>query len=101
MGIDSGKAEKFSQVFRQVAEILNQCAPEERAAVRADLGDYTHDLKHILGVVLGAQTLMAYDKDLLANHGDELEIIARSAKDLNSMFELLIQNLSNEIMIEE
>lgn len=101
MSIDPVKAEKFREVFQQIADILNQCSPEERAAIRTGLGEYTHDLKHFLGVVLGAQTLMAFDGDTLDKHGDMLEIIVQSVKDLDGLFEILIHNLPNEILIED
>ena len=101
MSIDPGKAERFREIFQQIAGNLNQCTPEERAAIRTGLGDYTHDLKHILGVVLGAQTLMAFDGDTLEKHGDELDILVQSVKDLDGMFDIFIHTLQSEIVLED
>ena len=100
MSINPEKEMEFSEIFRQIAEYLNRLTPEKRAELRKGLGEYSHDLKHILGVVMGAQSLIQLDDDSAVKHVEELDISIQSLKDLNAMFDIMVHNLSNQIELE-
>ena len=61
---DEDKDDRMSQLspdqaFQRLAELVNQLPEEERTALRVALGNYTHDLKHTLGLVTGANALLS------------------------------------------
>jgi signal transduction histidine kinase len=101
MSGDQGKTAAYERAFQQIAEALRQLPPDQQKTLREQLGNYTHDLKHILGVVTGANALLIRDSHTAGAYGDLLEIIQRSAGELDDHFEILIQNLSTQIGLDE
>jgi len=97
MSVDQNKTAAYQQAFRQIAEALKQLPPDQQKDLREMLGNYTHDLKHTLGLVTGAHSLLVRDANTAGVHADILEIIQQAAKELDDHFEILIHNLSNQI----
>jgi hypothetical protein len=95
------RTEEFAQAFRQAADQLNHLSPQERADLRARFGEYAHDFKHILGLVMGANSVLQRDDAVMENQGDMLEIIEDAAKRLDASFDLFVQNLANQITLDE
>lgn len=100
MTLTDAPEEDFSQAFETLAELVNQLSLEERSALRSTLGGYTHDLKHTLGLITGANgILLRLDLD-----GEEAEdvremagIILQAAGDIDAMIMQLVEHLSNRI----
>ena len=101
MSEDQKKTSTYEQAFQQISDALKQLPSDQQKALREQLGNYTHDLKHTLGVVTGANALLQRDAHTASSHGEVLEIIQRAARELDAHFEILIQNLSNQIGLEE
>lgn len=98
---DKERTDEFAQAFGQIAEHLNELPPEQRAAFRAQLGEYAHDFKHVLGLVLGANAVLQRDEEVVRTQGDMLEVIEDAAKQLDALFELFVHNLPNQIDLDE
>jgi hypothetical protein len=96
--------EDIGQAFEILAELVNQLPEERRAALRSTLGLYTHDLKHTLGLVTGANgVLLRLDlagEELADEVREMAEMITHAAGDLDAMVMLLVDHLSNQIEID-
>ena len=101
---EDGRGEDFRLAFEKLAELVNQLPVEERTALRSTLGGYTHDLKHTLGLITGANgILLRLD---LADEAQAEEVremagmITHAAGDIDAMVMHLVEHLSNQIEID-
>lgn len=92
--------EDFSQTFETLAELVNQLSLEKRTALRSTLGGYTHDLKHTLGLITGANGILLR-LDLEGEDAKDVRemagIILQAAGDIDAMVMQLVEHLSNRI----
>ena len=95
------RTEEFAQAFRQAAEQLNHLSAQQRADLRGLFGEYAHDFKHTLGLVMGANSVLQRDDAVIEAQGDMLEIIEDAAKRLDASFSLFVQHLANQITLDE
>ena len=92
--------EEFSQAFEKLAELVNRLSLEERTALRSTFGTYTHDLKHTLGLVTGANGILLR-LDLEGEDAKDVRemagIILQAAGDIDALVMQLVEHLSNRI----
>ena len=90
----------FSQAFETLAELVNQLSLKERNALRSTLGVYTHDLKHTLGLITGANGILLR-LDLEGEEAEDVRqmagIILQAAGEIDAMVMQLVEHLSNRI----
>ena len=85
------------QAFQRLADLVNQLPEDERAALRAALGHYTHDFKNTLGLVTGSNAILPR---VAADQPQILEmsaIIKKAAGQIDDLIMLLVDHLSNQI----
>ena len=94
-------ADDFRQAFQTLAGLVNQLPPAQRTELRSQLGAYSHDFKHTLGVVVGANGILLR---LNLNGGDETDdvtemtdMITRATGQLDGLIMLLVESLNNQI----
>jgi hypothetical protein len=94
------KAEKYGQTFRQLAEIVNQQPEEAREVLRGGFGEYQHDIKHTLGLITGANTIIQRDLEDGCEDFDSAEmiqIVTDAALRINQYVNLLNENFTTLI----
>ena len=88
-------------VFLELAELVNSCPVEQRIFIRSQLGEYTHDLKHLLGLVTGANAVLtrkfALEDD--PQFREMVEMIQEAAQKIDAQVDLLTEQLSQYIQI--
>lgn len=92
--------EDFNQAFDKLAELVNQLPLEERTALRSALGIYTHDLKHTLGLVTGANGILLrldLEREEAKDVREMAGIILQAAGDIDALVMQLVEHLSNRI----
>lgn len=99
LGIED-QAEEYSRLFEELAESINQLSVEERQHIRGVLGEYCHDFKHTLGLIISASAVIRRD---VAKPSDEkridelLDIIEGASIRINQQFTLFVDHLANRI----
>jgi hypothetical protein len=91
---------KFAPLFQELAEMINQQPVETRERTRLLIGEYFHDIKHTLGLITGANTVLQRDlQDGCENFdGTEMIQIANdAAMKINQYIDLLTKNLTTLI----
>lgn len=97
-------AEKYQAVFTELGELVNTLSLEKRVSIRDGLGNYAHDLKHLIGLVAGANAVLE------RKHGSALEeteleemveLIVESAFKIDAQIDLLTTYLNHQIDIED
>jgi K+-sensing histidine kinase KdpD len=101
MNYQEYSTEDFRQAFSTLAGLVNQLPSAQRAELRSQLGAYSHDFKHTLGVVVGANGILLR---LNMNGGEETEdveemtdMITRATSQLDGLIMLLVESLNNQI----
>jgi len=100
MILENDAKEHVCQAFESLAALVNQLPAEQRAELRSTLGSYTHDLKHTLGLVTGANGIL-----LRLNLGEEAAaevqemagIITNASVQMDALIMLLVEHLNNQI----
>lgn len=93
-------ADKYSPAFQELAEIVNRQPEESRELVRRALGEYLHDIKHTLGLITGANTIIQRDLEDGPENFDSAEmltIVMDAALRINKYVNLLNENLVTQI----
>jgi hypothetical protein len=99
----SSSDEQDQTVFLQLAELVNSLPPEKRVSIRHFLGEYTHDLKHLIGLVTGANALITRQQSGNANSDvfeEMLAMIEDAAKQIDSQIDRLTVYLSQRISLD-
>jgi hypothetical protein len=92
--------ETYVQTFWELAEIVNQQPEQTREQVRVLFGDYLHDIKHTLGLVTGANTVLR--RNLSSQNKDQenletLQIADQAAQKISLYLDLLAENFAGRI----
>jgi len=88
-------------VFLELAELVNSCPVEQRIFIRSQLGEYTHDLKHLLGLVTGANAVLTkYTSENDPQFREMVEMIQEAALKIDAQVDLLTEQLSQYIRTE-
>lgn len=88
-------------MFLELAELVNSSPLEQRIFIRSQLGDYTHDLKHLLGLVTGANAVLAkYTSENDPQFREMVEMIQEAALKIDAQVDLLTEQLSQNIRTE-
>lgn len=86
-----------ADAFQRLAELVNQLPEEERADLRFALGNYTHDLKHTIGLVNGANVLVSRTVADQPQVVEMVEIIQKASSQIDDLITLLVDQLNNQI----
>lgn len=89
------------QVFQRLAEMVNQLPGEERKALRAALGVYTHDLKNTIGLVTGSNAILERIAADTPQIMEMSEIIAKASGQIDDLIMVLVDQLNNKIEIDD
>ncbi|MCB2179732.1 hypothetical protein KQH54_01275 [bacterium] len=95
--------EQYEAVFMAIAEAVNRLPEEERHQIGAQLGEFTHDFKHLLGLVTGANAVLvrsATTDSVGARIVDMVEISDKAAMELNQFIEVIVNQLYLQIQRE-
>jgi len=88
-------------VFLELAELVNSSPLEQRIFIRSQLGEYTHDLKHLLGLVTGANAVLTkYTSENDPQVREMVEMIREAALKIDAQVDLLTEQLSQYIRTE-
>ena len=106
MKTDSSGKNRYKEVFLRLTECVNSLPLEERVFIRTELGNYSHDMKHYLGVISGANTLLdrnisLEDRDYQDQDREVIDMIRDSSIELNDYTDLLTEYLCKNIFIEK
>lgn len=101
---EENNLEQYGAVFQLIAAAVQKLPDEQRSRISAQLGEYTHDFKHLLGLVTGANSVL-----LRSAPSDEtgdliVEMAGISDKaviELNQLIELIIEQLNLAIQPQE
>jgi signal transduction histidine kinase len=85
------------QAFQRLAELVNQLPDEERAALRAALGRYSHDLKNTLGLVSGSNAILKRTASDQPEIVEMVEIIQKASGQIDDLIMQLADQLNNQI----
>lgn len=88
--------EQYEAAFQAIAEAVRELSEEEVRRISAQLGEYTHDFKHLLGLVTGANAILlrsVSSDEQGAKMMEMVEIINRSSAQLNAFIEVLVSQL--------
>jgi nitrogen-specific signal transduction histidine kinase len=103
MSEPSSIEDKYALFFSQLAELINQQPPDTRADTRRLIGDYLHDIKHTLGLITGANTLIERDLKDESEPFDSfemLEIANQASMTINQYLNLVNENFASKIDTE-
>ncbi len=87
---------RYEGVFLELANAASHLSDEEQEQLGAQLGEYTHDLKHILGLVTGANAIIlrsAPSDEPGSKIVEMVEIIEDATAELNAYFDVMIDHL--------
>ena len=88
-------------MFLELAELVNSSPLEQRIFIRSQLGEYTHDLKHLLGLVTGANAVLTkYTSENDPQFREMVEMIQEAALKIDAQVDLLTEQLSQYIRTE-
>ena len=90
----------YLAAFLEIAQAANQLPENRRAEISNQLGAYTHDLKHLLGLVTGANEIILRRSPSDESVGkiiEMVEIIQDAASQMDAYFDLLVDNLYHPI----
>ena len=100
MSRTSSFKEKYRDLFMELSALVNELPIDERALIRARLGDYAHDLKHQLGLVTGANALLErydFSEDILPEIQELAAVIRDAARQIDDYIDTLTEYLSHQI----
>lgn len=88
--------EQYQAAFGAIAEAVRQMPDDQRREISEQLGRYTHDFKHLLGLVTGANAVLlrsAPADEKSARILEMVEIIEAATLQLDSFIEVLVAKL--------
>ena len=85
------------EALQRLAALANQLHEEERAELLSALGEYTHDLKHMLGLVTGANALISRTGTGQEQIEEMTKIIMNASSQLDEYITLMVEELNNRI----
>ena len=92
--------EDLRSLFLQLSALVNELPMEKRANIRAKLGDYSHDLKHQLGLVTGANALIErydFSEDIGSEIRELTAVIREAVRQIDEHIDVLTEYLSHKI----
>lgn len=92
--------EDFRSLFLQLSALVNELPMGKRAKIRAKLGDYSHDLKHQLGLVAGANALLErynFSEDIDSEIRELAAVIREAVRQIDGHIDALTENLNHQI----
>jgi len=99
---NSSSHDHSRSVFLELAELVNSSPLEQRIFIRSQLGEYTHDLKHLLGLVTAANAVLKrnYASDDDPQFREMVEMIQKAAQKIDAQVDMLTEQLSQYIQTE-
>ena len=94
----------FEKVWQDLAEDLNHLPIVTRQRYRQDLGQFMHDMKHTLGLVINANEIILRDMgDDPENERSKemLDIVRSASKQLNVYFDVIVNGCLNRLDVGE
>lgn len=92
--------EQFQSVFLELADLVNSQKLEKRISIRKQLGEFTHDLKHLLGLVTSANAILQR-RSFSAEEDPELkemvDLVVEAAQNIDSKIDLMADYLNQQI----
>ena len=61
MNENQSNADNYARLFQELASLINRQPPETRQQTRRVLGEYLHDIKDTLGLIMGASAVITRD----------------------------------------
>ncbi|MEN8241934.1 MAG: hypothetical protein ABFS17_08440 [Chloroflexota bacterium] len=92
--------EKYALFFRELAELVNQQPAETREHTRRLIGEFLHDIKHTLGLITGANTIIERDLGDKSEPFDSFEMIQiadQASMVIDAHLDLLNQHFASRI----
>jgi geranylgeranyl pyrophosphate synthase len=86
-----------TDAFQRLAVLVNQLPEEERSNIRAALGEFTHDLKHTIGLVTGANVLVSRTVTDQTQVAEMVEIIQNASNQIDDLITLMVDQLNDQI----
>jgi hypothetical protein len=90
----------YRQAFKELADLINRQSPDIREETRRVFGEYLHDIKHTIGLITGATTIILRDLEDGCEDFDSAEmlpIINDAAMRINHYVNLLNETLVTQI----
>ncbi len=95
------KQEKeFSQVWEGMAGFVNQLPQDQREQYRKVLGDFMHDMKHTLGLIINANEIVRREVQGCSeehNAAEMIEIVKTASKQLDGYLNTMVENCCHKI----
>lgn len=88
--------EGYEAVFQAIARAVRQLPEEERSRINAQLGEFTHDLKHLVGLVTGANSVVLRSAPSDESGEQIVEMVKISnhaAAEIDAFIEVIVQHL--------
>lgn len=92
--------EDFRALFLELSALVNTLPSDQRASIRTKLGDYAHDLKHQLGLVMGANALLErndFSEDIRLEIRELAAVIREAAAQIDGHIDMLTEYLNHQI----
>ena len=93
-------ADKFEGTWQELSILINQLSQDDKQRLRDSLGEFTHDMKHALGLISSGSELIRRD---FASCGHEhksqemIDVIHTGFEQANAYLDVIVSNLSNKI----
>ncbi len=88
--------EQYQAAFEAIAGAVRQLPDEQRKQIGEQLGEYTHDFKHLLGLVTGANAVLLRVAPA-DEKGDKMlemvETIDKASVQLNAYIDMIVSQL--------
>jgi len=100
MSLPSSFQSENKAVFMKLAELVNTLSLDERSSVRNELGEYTHDLKHLLGLVTSASAVLRREPafgEQDSQLAEMVELIDQTIRKIDAQIDVLAESLSHQI----
>ncbi|MBN2045212.1 MAG: hypothetical protein JW757_09350 [Anaerolineales bacterium] len=93
--------DEVRKAFWRLAALVNGLTAEEQSELKFALGEYTHDLKHTLGLVTGANALISRTAAGQAKIDEMTRMIEGAARQLDQLTDLMVEELNNRIGVDD
>lgn len=104
MAGDLQSSDRYTQMWQDLAEVLNRLPIEDQEAYRKVLGEYLHDMKHTLGLITNANEILRRDVGERPERSRSLEminIIHTGALQLDGYLTTMVEEFANRIEASE
>ena len=92
--------EDYRALFLELSALVNLLPMDKRASIRTKLGAYTHDLKHQLGLVMGAKALLErfdFSEEVDPEIRELAAVIQQAARQIDDHINTLTEYLNHQI----